>query len=223
MRNTSDILTDIGKTLETCPDILSGISNISFSDYMTDYDCALVIAVPHSRRTELRVYNEEAFEALIHDARQRSITVINEIATVLDRDGVRYSIPPPAQTNVEELTALFSFKYAAVNAGLGWIGKNDGLITDRYGPEVTLNAILIDCDLPTGTPAGESKCPPECDLCIKACPYHALSDSLWGVGSKRSELIDYQLCNQKRSLYKAAHNRKHACGLCMTACPVGLD
>ena len=30
-----------------------------------------------------------------------------------------------AQNNDEEFVAPFSYKYAAVNAGLGWIGKND--------------------------------------------------------------------------------------------------
>jgi epoxyqueuosine reductase QueG len=160
---------------------------------------------------------------LIHDARQRSITVINEIAAVLDRDGVRYSIPAPAQTNEEELTALFSFKYAAVNAGMGWIGKNDVLVTERYGPEVTLNVILIGCDLPARAPIVVSKCPQGCDLCVKACPYGALTGTLWDSGAKRSVLINYHLCNQKRSLYKETHNRKHACGLCMAAYPVGLE
>lgn len=223
MKDILDILNDIGGILEACPDILSGISSIDFSDYKTDYKCALVIAVPHSRRTGLRVYNEEAFETLIHEARQRSITVINEIAAVLDRNDVRYCIPAPAQTNEEELNALLSFKYAAVNAGLGWIGKNDVLVTERYGPEVTLNAILISCDLPAGAPIVKSKCPSGCDLCVKACPYGALTDTMWDGRAKRSELINYHLCNQKRSLYKETHNRKHACGLCMAACPVGIE
>jgi epoxyqueuosine reductase QueG len=213
----------VGKALADHPGILSGISDISFSEYRNDYKRALVIAVPHPKRTELCSYREEEFEALIHEARQRSIRIINEIAAVLENNGVRYCIPAPAQTSEEELVALFSFKYAAVNAGLGWIGKNDVLVTEKYGPEITLNAILIDWDLPAGEPVRESKCAPGCDLCIKACPYHALSGALWDGGARRSEMIDYQLCNKKRSIYKETHNRKHACGLCMATCPVGAD
>lgn len=213
---------DIRETLGAYPDILSGICSIDFSDYKKDFKCALVIAVPHTGRTTLEDYKEEVFEELIHEARQRSIMVINQIAEALGRSGIRYCVPAPAQIDEERLAALFSFKYAAVNAGLGWIGKNDVLVTRQYGPEVTLNAILIDCELPAGTPVSDSECPPECDRCIKACPHHALSDTLWHNSSKRLELIDYQLCNQKRSLYKKTHNRKHACGLCMVACPVGL-
>lgn len=223
MEKTTAILDYIREVLKPRPEILSGISDIGFSGYEADYKCALVIAVPHSRRTALHAYREEAFEALIHEARERSVTVINEIAAVLERNGVRYCVPSPAQTSETELVARFSFKYAAVIAGLGWIGKNDVLVTEKYGPEVTLNAILIDCELPAGTPVRESQCPPGCDLCIRACPYHALTDALWDSGAKRSELIDYQLCNQKRSLYIETHNRKHACGLCMAACPAGLS
>jgi epoxyqueuosine reductase QueG len=214
---------DIGKARECYPDVLFGISDIGFGDYREDFQRALVVAVPHGRRTTLQDYNEEAFEELIHEARQRSITVINEIAAVLDRNGVRFCVPAPAQTNEEELVAPFSFKYAAVNAGLGWIGKNDVLVTELYGPEVTLNAILIGCDLPAGEPITESKCPLGCDLCIKACPYRALLDTLWNSCCERFEMIDYHLCNQKRSQYKQTHNRKHACGFCMAACPVGME
>ena len=35
------------------------------------------------------------------------------------------------------------------------------------------------------------------------------------------EIIDYHLCNQKRSTYIKSHGRKNACGLCMVVCPFG--
>lgn len=215
------MIKDIEETLRAYPEILCGVSRIDFSEYKADYRRALIIAVPHARRTGIRDYKEAEFEALIREARERSISIVNEIAGVLSRSSVSYYIPAPAQTSEEELIAPFSFKYAAVNAGLGWIGKNDVLITEKYGPEVTLNALLIDYDLPAGEPVTESKCPPGCDLCVGACPYHALPGNLWNGNSMRSELIDYQLCNRKRCLLKETLGRKHSCGLCMAACPVG--
>ncbi len=212
----------IMQVFENNPSALFGITNLEYSDYKANYKCALVVAIPYARRPSLEDYNEEEFEGLIREARKRSIGIINEIAVFLKQNGIRYYIPAPSQTSEEELVALFSFKYAAVNAGLGWIGKNDVLVTEQYGPEVSLNAILIDYDLPYVELTKECKCPPGCDLCINACPYHALQGNIWTVDSKRSDLIDYQLCNQKRSLYKKRHGRKHSCGLCMAACPVGL-
>lgn len=115
----------------------------------------------------------------------------------------------------------FSFKFAGVNAGLGWIGKNGVLITEKYGPRVRLSAILIDYDLPIGTPIKKSKCPVECNICVNTCPHNALTGYEWNIYTKRADLINYKLCNQKRSLYLKAHNRKNSCGLCMVSCPIG--
>jgi epoxyqueuosine reductase QueG len=206
----------------TCsPDIIFGISKYGPDKSEIDYQSVLSIAIPHSRRLGIADYREEEFEALIREARQRSIDVIHEIASILEQNGVRYFIPIPVQKNEEELEAMLSFKHEAVRAGLGWIGKNDVLITRKYGPQVSLNAILIAETLPAGEPLYESKCPPECMLCVEACPHDALVDTLWSNSAKRAELIDYQLCNRKRSIYKLSHGRKHACGLCIAACPVG--
>ena len=96
------------------------------------------------------------------------------------------------------------------------------MITEKYGPRVRLSAILINYDLPIGTPITKSKCPPECNICLNACPHKALTGYQWNIGAKREELIDYKLCNQKRSLYLKTHHRKHSCGLCMVSCPFGL-
>jgi len=219
----NDLYERILKVFSAFPDTLFGISGLNFSGYQSHYQCALVVAVPHAKRTRIPDYHENEFELLIQRARKRAMGIIDEIAALLRRYGVAYCIPAPSQTSEGELTALLSYKYAAVNAGLGWIGKNDVLITEQYGPEVTLYAMLIDSNLPLGTPVTESKCPPECDLCLKACPYSALTGKLWRAASNRWEIIDYHLCNQKRSLYQINHGRKHACGLCMAACPIGVN
>lgn len=210
-------------TFSSIPDILFGISQYEAEGSASEYQSVLSIAIPHSRRIGIADYREEKFETLTREARQRSIDVIREIASILEQSGVRYLIPVPAQRNEEDLEAMLSFKQQAVSAGLGWIGKNDVLITGKYGPQVTLNAILIDTALPVGEPVYESKCPPECELCVEACPHSALADTLWNNSVKRSEIIDYQLCNRKRSAYKLLHGRKHACGLCIAACPVGRE
>ena len=119
------------------------------------------------------------------------------------------------------MIAPFSFKFAAVNAGLGWIGKNDVVITKKYGPRVRLSAILIDEQFVYGEKILKSNCPENCKKCIDVCPYKALYDVQWNINSLRSDIINYRLCNEKRSLYIKAHGRKSACGLCMAACPFG--
>lgn len=92
-----------------------------------------------------------------------------------------------------------------------------------YGPRVRLTAILID-DAPAvyGTPVARSHCPPSCTACVQACPYGLLSGKQWDIHAKRNDLIEYRLCSQKRSAYILKHGRKHACGLCLVACPFGI-
>ena len=65
----------------------------------------------------------------------------------------------------------------------------------------------------------ESKCPDDCTKCVDICPHKALTGKRWNIDTLRSELIDYHLCNQKRSAYIEKHGRKNSCGLCMAVCP----
>lgn len=204
------------------PDILYGFTGISYSPYSEKYSSALVFAVPYGEQLAIRDYTEEKFEKGIQDARKILEGIVARIEEALSAEGVAYYVPPVAQSSEEELVAPFSFKYAAVRAGLGWIGKNDVVITEKYGPRVRLSAILIDHVFPYGTAITESRCPGSCDTCVKICPYHALHNVKWDIHKQRREIIDYKLCNQKRSLYIEKHGRKNACGLCLAACPFGI-
>ena len=127
------------------------------------------------------------------------------------------------QSDETELLAPFSFKYAATRAGIGWIGKNDVVITRRYGPRVRLSAVLVDTPHSYGRPVTESSCPDDCFLCVEACPCKALHGVRWDASKERSELIDYHLCNRMRSSFIPKLGRKHACGRCLAACPFGTE
>lgn len=211
------------RILENHPESLYGFADISYSPYAKMYRSALVFAVPYGKQLTLQTYREPDFEQGIQDARSVLDAVMAEIEALLRAEGAAYWIPPVAQTSEETLLAPFSFKYAAVHAGLGWIGKNDVLITERYGPRVRLSAVLIDSALPCGPVITESRCPDDCVKCIDACPHKALHNVRWNIHAKRSEIIDYPLCNEKRSQFIAKHGRKNACGLCLAACPYGCE
>ncbi|OBR95917.1 MULTISPECIES: epoxyqueuosine reductase [Clostridium] len=219
----SDLYNDILEIFKKNSDILFGTSNIDFSEYKSDYKCALVFGVPHTNLLSKNSYKEEKLENLIRESSDRIKLLLEKITTVLKKYKIQYYIPPVAQSNEETLIAPFSFKFASVNAGLGWIGKNGVLITEKYGPRVRLSAILINFDLPIGSPITKSKCPTECNICVNACPHKALSGYKWNIDTKREKLINYKLCNQKRSLYIKTHHRKHSCGFCMVSCPIGIS
>ena len=204
------------------PGSIYGFTSIAYSLYAREYKSALVFAVPYTEQFTIKNYTEEKFERGIKGAAKIVEEILVHIEEILNEHKAKYYIPPVAQNNEEELVAPFSFKYAAVNAGLGWIGKNDVVITEKYGPRVRLSAILIDSQFTYGQRITKSKCPDSCRKCVEICPYNALYDVKWDIDALRNDIIDYKLCNQKRSLYIEKHGRKNACGLCMVACPIGI-
>ena len=135
-----DLYNVIGEIFKKNPNILYGISNIDFSEYKSYYKCALVFAIPHGELLSLNDYKEEKFEYLICEARDCINLLLEEITTILKQYKIQYYIPSVTQSSEETLIAQFSFKFASVNAGLGWIGKNNVLITKEYGPRVRLSA-----------------------------------------------------------------------------------
>ena len=203
------------------PEIIFGFADISYCTYKDSYSSALVFAVPYGEQLIPDDYTEERFEHGIQSARATVDNVVMNIEDILRKYRVKYWIPPVAQENETELRALFSFKTAAAYAGIGWFGKNDVIITERYGPRVRLSDVLIDEIFEYGKPIDKSRCPDDCTKCIDICPCKALKNHQWTINTDRSEMIDYQKCNQMRSAFIQKLGRKNACGLCLAACPFG--
>ncbi len=204
------------------PEIIYGFTDIAYSEYAGSYKSVLVFAVPYGEQLTTANYSEKRFEKGIQDAREIVETILTQLKKTLEAHEVEYYIPPVAQNNETDLKAPFSFKFAAVNAGLGWIGKNDVVITEKYGPRIRLSAVLINEQFVYGEKTVKSNCPENCRKCVEACPYGALHGVQWDINSLRNDIIDYRLCNEKRSLYSKTRGRKNACGLCMVACPFGV-
>ena len=212
---------EIRKVFSAVPDVLYGFTDTSYCSWKESYRSALVFAVPYGGQLTADDYTEEKFEQGIQAAKGRLETVVAEIEEVLRKHQAKYWIPPVAQENETELRALFSFKTAAARAGIGWFGKNDVIITERYGPRVRLSAILIDETFTYGQPVTAGRCPENCTRCVDICPCKALKNQQWSVEKDRSEMIDYQKCNRMRSAFIKKLGRKNACGLCLVVCPFG--
>lgn len=205
------------------PGVRLGIADIGYSEFSGQYSHSLVFAIPHDKVFTLVNYSEQEFENTINTAQVEATKIIAEVTDYLDKQKIAYFIPPLTQTDEKYLLAPFSFKYAAVNAGLGWIGKNGVLITQEYGPRVRLSVVLVNHPLPAGKPIHKSLCTADCFRCVDACPYNALKGTQWNIRKRREEIIDYHLCNLERSQYLKKYGRKNACGLCLAACPKGTE
>jgi epoxyqueuosine reductase QueG len=105
---------------------------------------------------------------------------------------------------------LISMKHAAVQAGLGALGKSTLLLNERFGNRLTLGAVLADCALPSDPPA-ESVCLPECRLCVDGCPAGAIGEGR--VIQKRCRLNTY---GRNARGYDTVD-----CFNCRAVCPMG--
>ncbi|NLM07077.1 MAG: tRNA epoxyqueuosine(34) reductase QueG [Tissierellia bacterium] len=103
----------------------------------------------------------------------------------------------------------------AVDAGIGFYGKNSSVINPTYGSFIYLAGILTDLEI------GPSKrlnvdCG-TCDLCIKACPSGALSEGVFNP----NRCISY-LTQRKGALTfeeSGLINSLYGCDICQDVCP----
>lgn len=132
--------------------------------------------------------------------------------------------------NPETLTYYFSHKMAATRAGLGWIGKTDLMVTEKFGPRVRFVSVLLkDCIQKNGIPIEKfvvpiikSRCG-SCNICIKLCPAKAGSGKEWDINTGRDSFFNAYSCMEKcRELsLKNLGKDETICGICVKVCPVG--
>jgi epoxyqueuosine reductase len=118
------------------------------------------------------------------------------------------------------LTAKLPHKTVATRAGLGWVGKSNLLITEKYGSAVRLVTVLTDAPLTAGKPVNSSRCV-DCTACIDICPAHTLTGNTWHPGIPRESMFDFQVCrNKAREMTSTLIGEsKSICGLCIVVCP----
>jgi len=117
----------------------------------------------------------------------------------------------------------FSHKMAATRAGLGWIGKMDLLVSEKFGPRIRLATVLTNHRFENlGIPITESRCG-KCNICVEACPSQAATGKLWNIHVDRDEYYDAFKCRDMcRKLSLTRLDKKISlCGICICVCPQG--
>lgn len=119
----------------------------------------------------------------------------------------------------EKLAVDFPHKTAATRAGLGWVGKCDLLVTEKFGSALRLNTVFTNAPLRPGTPVKRSFCG-ECTRCAEACPAGAISGKEWYPGRYRDEFLDIRACYEECTKnFKKSGVKNSICGICIAACP----
>lgn len=112
-------------------------------------------------------------------------------------------------------TAFFSHRHAAYLAGMGTFGVNNVIITPRNGPRIRWVTVLTDAVIDGDGPMEEEVCI-HCDRCVRTCPQNALSPGTYpDIITDKTGCIDRSEMLAKQGIAP--------CGLCIAACPVGLQ
>lgn len=116
-------------------------------------------------------------------------------------------------------TVPISDKHWAARAGLGWIGRHTLLVTPRWGTWVNLGEIVTTEECDRYDSPTDSRCH-DCNLCVAACPNHALAPD-------GAPMLDVRRCtayyttHRQRPLPPDLDTRGYTqgCDLCQLACP----
>ena len=100
---------------------------------------------------------------------------------------------------------------AAARAGLGCIGKNGLLLTERYSSYVFLAELITDAPLPST--AREISVCEDCGRCRAVCPAVSLGDCLSALTQKKGDLTT----DEQAALCRSA--TVWGCDLCQEVCP----
>lgn len=110
-------------------------------------------------------------------------------------------------------------KALAVNAGLGWIGKNTCLISPGLGSYTFIGEIFINLDLIPDIPFLKSHCG-NCTRCLQACPTAAIARP---YEMNAPKCISYQTIENKKEidkeLLKNFDSQVFGCDICQDVCP----
>ncbi len=124
------------------------------------------------------------------------------------------SIPASQVLDWEKQKGHLSHKKVAQEAGLGWIGRSNLLVSPDYGARIRLVTILtnfpLQCDQPQEGSCGS------CKECLSACP----------AGTIKESHRDFDLggCFEQLRYFRKRNNIGHyICGLCIKACPGGQN
>ena len=107
-------------------------------------------------------------------------------------------------------------RFLASNSGIGFIGKNGTLITEKYGSFVFLGEIITDLIMDD-----DEKCSfscNNCSICVKACPTEAI------LKEDPNACLSYitQKKNMEDKWFELLQGRLFGCDTCQDVCPYNI-
>ena len=168
------------------------------ADRTEEYPCAVLFGKVLSREYvgTLRAGLEPKHKEMNNTERKMDALAV-KVASWLEAEGY--------QSIARLKPGQLPHKTVALRAGLGFIGKNNLLVTSRYGCALLLGKVLTMAPFDT---AGEAPQEPQCGncrVCVDVCPTGALLGTPWSVTTPREEIPVRKRCT--------------LCLKCMVCCP----
>lgn len=165
------------------------------------YFCAILLVkvLPKEYIDKLNHEKETDHTVFINYEKQTD-ELADKLVTIIQEKGYRAisqsenAIDFRGEYDEKTKSSILPHKKIATMSGLGWIGKNNLLVTEKYGAALSMCSVLTDLPLDTAE-AGmiPSRCG-ECNLCVKVCPVQAIHGKKWKLGIKRDDIVDVYQC-----------------------------
>ena len=103
---------------------------------------------------------------------------------------------------------------AAIETGIGELGKHGSMIHREFGASFRLATVLTDMPLAADAPSpfGADDFCLNCQVCVRECPVDAIHDTKQWVRGTEKWYVDFDKC----VLY---FNEHHGCAICLAVCP----
>jgi epoxyqueuosine reductase QueG len=194
------------------------LSDIKTDDFLlpekTIHDLPLAVSVAlHLSPAVLGTLEDHPNQLYEHHYRQVNFALDRlalDLATLIQSLGAQ-ALPVAASQLVDwqNQRGHLSHKRVAVGAGLGRLGRNNLLVTPRFGAQVRLVTVLTDLALESDRPV-EDGCG-ACRACIAACP----ADAIGETAAEFKHLDCFALLKEFQS---KRYVSQYICGLCVRAC-----
>ena len=168
------------------------------AEIIEDCTCAVLFGKALSKEYISAIRNGQAPKTKeVINVERRMDTLAEKVAKMLEAEGYK---------SIAKLkTGRLPHKTVALRAGLGFIGKNNLLVTERYGCAVMLGKVLTTAPFETISEAPKEPQCGDCRICVDVCPTGALLGKTWSITATRDEIITRKLCT--------------LCVKCMAWCP----
>jgi epoxyqueuosine reductase len=107
----------------------------------------------------------------------------------------------------------------AVKAGIGFIGKNSLVVSEKFGSFIFLGVALTSVKLEISDPRPVKNRCGNCELCVKACPNGALTPYELDYKKCVSYLTQNQNLTQKKGETNNLRGYLYGCDICQSVCP----